>query len=241
MVSAKTRGINRLAKSGNLMLVLFLAGAAVIQWFRPVDSCALCLINQDRTQDAQAEADLELVRARERFELSDQHYKSIKRLSEKGSVSDRQRRRAELKRNLALFEYHSLLDPGQQERNRLRAAEAVFQFQRQERAVMESLFARGSISESAFRRSIAAQDVAMANLKAVQSDSLARQKLEAIKAAEAKRKIASREYETAKRLFQSRAISRETLSQAESQLTIANAELNSAKQRLGARAIQIRQ
>ena len=220
---------------------LFLVGAAMVQWLSPAGGCAVGGIVNATIQDSPDDANVELTRARERANSTQRIYETVKRLSEKGSVSQRELRRSNMQRNVALLEYSSLLNPTRREKNLLLKADVILRFRIQELAVTQELYERGSVSKVDYLRWVAAKKIAESNFEAAKSVNQAQRKMQFIKAAASKYEVAQKEFEIAKRLFQSQAISQSTLDRAISNLKIAEAELEASKQSLGARAVQVKQ
>ena len=241
MVRSNSNVSRRFNHSGKLLLALFIFGAAAIQLNGPEGNCAVCIPSGRSLQESSNDPTVQLTRARERADATQKAFESIKRLSEKGSTSQRALRRADMQRKVALLDYSSLLKPTRREKNLMLKAEVVMRFHSQELEVMKALYSRGSISEVVYQRFVSARDIAAANLKAAKSATQTQRKIQAVKAAQSKFETAQKEFEIANRLFQSRAISQSALDRAVSKLKIASAELKASKQSLGARAVQVKQ
>jgi hypothetical protein len=235
---ARLQSFSHLSK---VLPALFLVGAAVLQFLSPSGSCAVCGTVGSTIQDSRNDPNVELTRARERANSTQKSYETIKRLSETGSASQRELRRSDLQRKVALLDYSSLLNPGRREKNHLLKAEVILQFRSEELAVIKELYRRGSVSKLTYLRSVAARDIAESNLSAAKSATQTQRQMQAINAARSKLELAQKEHQIATRLFQSNAISQPTLDRATSNLKIASAELEASKQALGARAVQVKQ
>jgi hypothetical protein len=233
MVNSKSNGSYRATFEQTMLPLLFVAGAAALQLFNPQGSCAVCQSFDDSI--------VELTRAREQANSTAKVYETVKRLSERGSVSQQVLRRSDMQRKVALLNYSSLLDPNRREKNLVLKTEVILHFRIKELAVIKQLYGRGSASKVDYLRSVAAKDIAAANFKAAQSASHTQRKFQAIMVAKSKLEIAQQEYEIAIRQFQSQAISRSALELATSNLRIATAELETRKQSLGARAVEVKQ
>ena len=221
--------------------LLILVGASVLPLLNPSVRCVACQFPQRFTQDSSNNADVELTRAREKAKSTQQKYEGIKRLHEKGSVSQRQLRRSDLERRVALLDYSSLLNPGRREQNLLLRAKVIMQFYSQELSAAKKLYLRGSMSKIDYLRSVAANDIAASSLIAASSASEAQRKIQAVKAANSKYELVLTEYEIATQLFESQAVSQTAFNKAASNLKIAESELEATKQSLGARAVRVKQ
>lgn len=188
-----------------------------------------------------ASPDLELTQAREKAKSAKKKYDTIKRLSQRGSASQKELRDAKLLKGLAMLELSNLVSPELEEQNSLMRASLVFKYRNQELKVIKSLYQRGSASQLDYQRAKTAQEVAQSQLKAVKSVSQAQRKIQIVKAAKSRFESAQKEHELATKLLKSGSISQSVMDRATSNLEIARSGLSEAKKSLGAKAVQVQQ
>lgn len=187
------------------------------------------------------DTDVEIERARKKAKTTKQQYLRIKKLSQLGSASQKQVRDAELVRNLALIELSDLVSPEKQIENSRLRAKIVLKYRQVELDVLKKLLRSGSVSETVYRRAVAAHEVAQSRLKAIESITETQKKIQLIKAAKAKFDVADKEYGIATRLYKKGSISKDTMDRASDNLGTAKSELEQAKKSLGATAFEVKQ
>lgn len=185
--------------------------------------------------------ELQISIAEEKYRAAEQRYESLKKLSESGSASKQQVRKADFNRKVALIELSSLLDPATQEKNMVLKARLIYRYRLDELKTARPLYERGSLTEVKFRRIQTAVEIAKSNLKAAESYNETQQKMQAIKIANSQLKLAKEEHAIAKQLFEKGSLSESQLELAQRNLRIAEAKLKSAKAQLKASAVQVKQ
>lgn len=184
---------------------------------------------------------LELTQAREKAKSAKKKYDTLKKLSQRGSASQKELRDAKLLKALAMLELSNLVSPELEERNLLMRESLIFNYRNQELKVIKSLYQRGSASQLDFQRAKTAQEVAQSRLKAARSVSQAQRKIQIIKAANSRLESAQKEHQLAKKLLKTGSISQSEMDRASSNLEIAKSGLAEAKKSLGAKAVQVKQ
>lgn len=207
---------------------------------KPLMLALLILVVATQAVSAQ-NASLEITRAREKAKTTKQQYLTIKRLSEKGSASQKDVRDANLMRKLAIIDLSNLLTPEKQMENALLRGKIVLKYRSEELAVVKKLQQSGSVSQAVYRRASTAYEVAKSRLKAIQGITETQRKIQLIKAAKTKFEAAQTEHSIALNLQKSGSISGAAMNRAVSNLEIAKSELEQMKKSLGASAVQVRQ
>jgi multidrug resistance efflux pump len=202
-------------------------------------NCAVA--KQSQSKSATVETNVELTKAREQVKNTQRRFETLERLSQKGSVSKKELRKADFEKNIALLDLSSLLTPARKEKNLLLKAKLIYQYRATEWQIAKKLYQRGAMNQVLYRRLRTAAEVARSNLKAVESYNESQRKMQTIKAARSRFELAEKEYEIAKKLFESGSINRTTMDRATSNLNITKSELAAAKKSLGASAVQVRQ
>ena len=195
----------------------------------------------DRPSDQLVESNDDIALAREKAKEAKLKFDTVKKLSRRGSASQKQLRDAELIKWLALLDLSNLVSPEKRPENSRLRGKLIVNYRNTELKVIKKLYERGSVSKLVFERAKTARDVAESRLEAVQSVSVAQRKINVINAASSKYKSAEKEHRLAAKLLQSGSISQAVMDRANSNFEAAKNELAEAKQSLGARAIQVQQ
>ena len=214
-------------KSALVLVVVLLTGSVVQAQFgeRPLPTSS----------------SLELTRAREKAKSAKKKYETVKKLSQRGSASQKELRDSKLLKSLAMLELSNLVSPELEQQNSLMRAKLVFNYRSQELEVVKRLYQRGSASQLDYQRAKTAQEVAQSRFKAARSVSQAQRKIQIVNAANSRFDSAQKEFELATRLLKTGSISQSTMDRAASNLKIAESELAEAKKSLGAKAVQVTQ
>ena len=215
---------------GELLIVMVLFGSAAHAQFgeRPFD-------------DTTVNSSEQLTRAREKAKSAKKKYETVKKLSQRGSASQKELRDAKLLKALAMLELANLVSPELEEQNSLMRASLIFKYRSQELKVIKSLYQRGSASQLEYQRAKTAQEVAQSRLKAARSVSQAQRKIQIVKAANSRFESAQKEHQLAIKLLKTGSISQSQMDRAASNLEIAKSGLAEAKKSLGAKAVQVQQ
>ena len=187
------------------------------------------------------DAESEIANAREKVNSAEKKYQVTKKLSETGSASKKQVRITKLQRDLSIIELSTLVDPSRRQKNLMLRAKLVLNYRIEDLAVVRRLYQRGSASEVAYRRAVAARDVARAEVEAIASATDTQRKLKTIESARSKYQLAQEEFNIAEKLFKSGSMAQANYDLFASRLETATAEWESTKKSLGARATVVEQ
>ena len=157
----------------------------------------------DRLSEQLVESSDDIALAREKARETKQKYETIKKLSRRGSASQKQLRDAELLKWLALLDLSNLTSPEKRPKNLQLRAKLISNYRNRELEVIRKLYERGSASSLEYQRAKTAHDVAESRLKAVQGNSVAQRKIYIINAASSKYESAQKEHQLAAKLLES--------------------------------------
>ena len=194
---------------------------------------------EERLLDEEADPAKNISLARERVVKAKKELTKVQELSRLGSASQTEVRTAELSKWLALLALSDLMSPDSELKNSRLRAQLIFNYRDEELGVIKKLYERGSTSELKYRRAITARNVAEAELKAVKSDSDAKQKFHAMTAASSKYKEAQNEHQMATKLFESGSLNRAAMDQVSENLEAAKSELADARESFNETANQV--
>jgi len=233
--------MKRASKSILSCSCLWARSAALVLAVVLVGSTAHAQFGEREFEDPIVDSSEELTRAREKAKSAKKRYETLKKLSQRGSASQKELREAKLLKGLAILELSDLVSPELEQQNSLIRATLVFNYRGQELKVIKNLYQRGSASQLDYQRAKTAQEVAQSQLKAAKSVSQAQRRIQNVKAANSRLEAAQKEHQLATKLLKTGSISQSVMDRATSNLEIAKSGLAEAKKSLGAKAVQVKQ
>ena len=189
---------------------------------------------QDNAEQAQS-----VSQARSNYQNARDAYKSIKRLAASGSVSQSELRQARLDLSLAGIALSDVREPRQRGYNRILRATAIYRYRDQEYKIKKRLYARGAVSEVAYRRAVSARQVAKLNLQATRAPTEVKQQLKQIEATAARLSLVEKEHAIAERLLNSGSMSQSGFDRVTQRLEDAKEAHAASKRNLSVRAVHV--